>query len=258
MARLRRRPHARRMETIESQRTFWNAWNAENREASVGEISRRQAEIVLDWLGGLDRDDLDIIEVGCGTGWLCPHLARFGQVTGTDLSDEVLRRAQLRWPHIKFIAGDFAALPLCEEAYDVVVSLEVLSHIADQPAFIARITRLLRPGGVLLLATQNRTVLTERCHVPPPQPGQLRNWVDRRELHDLLEAGFHVERLVSASPVAHKGLRRILAGRRLNNALRAVVGDRWRDLLERRDWGWTLMAMARKPGHRVAGQGCTG
>lgn len=246
MVRLRRHPHARPMDTIESQRTFWNAWNAENREARVGEISRRQAEIVLDWLGTLGRDDLNIIEVGCGTGWLCPHLARFGRVTGTDLSDDVLRRAQLRWPHIKFIAGDFAALPLSEEAYDVVVSLEVLSHIADQPAFIAGIMRLLRPGGILLLATQNRTVLTQRCHIPPPQPGQLRNWVDRNELQKLLEACFDVERLVSATPVAHRGLRRILASQRLNNVLKTMVGDRWRDLLERRDWGWTLMAMARK------------
>lgn len=242
------------METLENQRTFWNAWNAENREASVGEISRRQAEIILGWLGALNRDDLDIIEVGCGTGWLCPHLARFGRVTGTDLSDDVLRRAQTRWPHIKFIAGDFATLSLFEEAYDVVVSLEVLSHIADQSAFIARIVRLLRPGGILLLATQNRTVLSERCHIPPPQPGQLRNWVDRDQLRKLLEARLHVEQLVSASPVAHKGLRRLLAGQRLNSALKSFVGDRWRNLLERRDWGWTLMAMARKPGHQFAGQ----
>lgn len=241
------------METIESQRTFWNMWNAENREASVGEVSRRQAEIVLDWLGGLRRTDLDIIEVGCGTGWLCPHLARFGRVTGTDLSDDVLRRAQTRWPHIRFVAGDFAALPLAAEAYDVVVSLEVLSHVADQRAFIAQIANLLKPGGLLLLATQNRPVLAGHCRIPPPQPGQLRNWVDRHELQELLETRFHVERLVSASPVAHKGLRRLLTGRRLNNALQGIAGTRWRDVMERRDWGWTLMAMARKPAPRDAG-----
>lgn len=241
-----RPPHADNMETIESQRTFWNAWNAENREASVGEISRRQAEIILEWLGQINRNDLAIIEVGCGTGWLCPLLTRFGQVTGTDLSDDVLRRAQVRWPQIEFIAGDFAALPLKAEAYDVVVSLEVLSHIADQQAFISQIARLLKPGGVLLIATQNRTVLAERCHIPPPRPGQLRNWVDREEFQTLLQSRFHVERLVSASPVAHKGLRRLLTGQRVNNALRGVIGNRWRDFLERRGWGWTLMATARK------------
>ena len=235
------------METIESQRTFWNTWNAENREARVGEISRRQAETVLEWLAEIDRKDLDIIEVGCGTGWLCPHLTRFGRVTGTDLSDDVLRRAQLRWPDIRFISGDFAALPLAAEAYDVVVSLEVLSHIADQPAFISQMARLLKPGGILLLATQNRPVLSGHCRIPPPQPGQLRNWVDRSELQTLLETRLRVERLQSVSPVAQKGLRRLLTGRKLNNLLEGVVGHRWRDLMERRGWGWTLMAMARKP-----------
>lgn len=241
------------METIENQRTFWNTWNTENREASVGEVSRRQAEIFLDWLGGLRRDDLDILEVGCGTGWLCPQLARFGRVTGTDLSGGVLKRAQSRWPHVRFIAGDFSTLPFVAGSYDVVVSLEVLAHIADQPAFIARIAHLLKPGGVLLLATQNRTVLAEHCHIPPPQPGQLRNWVDRGRLEELLETRFEIERLTSATPIAHKGFRRLLTGQKLNNALRSIVGNRWRDILERRDWGWTLIALARKPSRPMTG-----
>ena len=234
------------METIETQRSFWNRWNAENRETDLGEVSRRQAEVITGWLAQLGRRDLDILEVGCGTGWFCPQLARFGRVIGTDLSDEVLERAQARWPGVGFIAGDFATLPLGERAFDVVVSLEVLSHVADQPAFLARIARLLRPNGLLLLATQNRTVLSAHCILPPPAAGQLRNWVDRQQLTDLLEPEFSIERLVSVTPVAHKGLRRILASRRLDMVLRPVVGTLWRDFLERGDWGWTLIAMARK------------
>lgn len=242
------------MEPIESQRVFWNTWNAENRETSLGEISQRQAEIVLDWLGALRRKDLDILEVGCGSGWLCPRLARFGRVTGTDLSDDVLKRAQSRWPHVHFIAGDFSTLPLGAECYDVVVSLEVLSHVTDQPAFLARIAQLLKPGGVLLLATQNRTVLAGHCDIPPPQPGQLRNWVDRGQLETLLAPGFEIERLVSATPIAHKGFRRLLTGQRLNNALQNIIGNSWRDILERRGWGWTLIAQARKPSPLATGR----
>ena len=132
--------------------------------------------------GELNRRDLDIIEVGCGTGWFCPLLAKFGRVIGTDLSDEVLARAQQRWPGVGFMAGDFASLPLKDATFDVVVSLEVLSHVADQPSFIARIAQILRPGGLLLLATQNRAVLSEHCLIPPPAPGQLRNWVDHQQL----------------------------------------------------------------------------
>lgn len=235
------------METLESQRTFWNTWNADNREDRISEVSRRQAEVVTGWLDEQPGRNLDILEVGCGTGWLCPQLSRYGRVTGTDLSDDVLRRAQARWPGVGFIAGDFATLPLGEASFDVIVSLEVLSHVADQEAFIARIAKLLRPGGLLLLATQNRAVLSTYCKIPPPAHGQLRNWVDRWQLDALLRPHFNVESLVSVTPIAHKGLRHILAGRRLNALLGPTIGHAWRSIMERRDWGWTLMARARKP-----------
>lgn len=38
---------------------------------------------------------------------IVPYLAKFGRVTGTDLSDKVLARAQARMPHVKFVSGDF-------------------------------------------------------------------------------------------------------------------------------------------------------
>jgi SAM-dependent methyltransferase len=236
------------MDTLETQRTFWNSWNADHREDGVGEISRRQAEVIVGWLSEQERRNLDILEVGCGTGWFCPQLSRFGRVTATDLSDEVLRRAQARWPGVGFLAGDFATLPLKEGTFDVVVSLEVLSHVADQDAFIARIHRLLKPGGLLLLATQNRSVLSMHCDIAEPRPGQLRNWVDHWQLSALLRPYFSVERLVSVTPIAHHGRRRILTSSRLNALLRPFVGNGWRNFLERRGWGWTLIVRARKRG----------
>lgn len=234
------------METLETQRTFWNRWNADNREDGVSEISRRQAEVICGWLDTETGRPLDILEVGCGTGWFCPHLAQFGRVIGTDLSDEVLQRAQNRWPGVGFIAGDFATLPFEDASFDVIVSLEVLSHVADHKAFIARIARLLRPGGLLLLATQNKPVLSTHCSIPPPAAGQLRNWVDRQQLGELLKPHFNVESLISVTPIAHKGFRRVLTGGRLNTVLTPLVGRAWRNFMEQRDWGWTLMAKARK------------
>ena len=47
--------------------------------------------------------------------------------------------------------------------FDVAVSLEVLSHVADTQAFIDKIASLLKPGGYLMLATQNRSVLERYC-----------------------------------------------------------------------------------------------
>lgn len=91
--------------TIAAQRTFWNQWNATHREHQRVEISLRQAAIVQAWLKAVGRRDLDIIDVGCGAGWLCPQLTPFGRVTGTDLSDEVLARARQRAPEVRYIAA---------------------------------------------------------------------------------------------------------------------------------------------------------
>jgi SAM-dependent methyltransferase len=230
----------------EEQRLFWNQWNAKTRAIELNEVSRRQGEIVGKWLKDLSRTDLHIIEVGCGAAWLTPSLTSFGTVTGTDLSDELLAKAQARHPNIRFVAGDFMALDFGRDAFDVAVSLEVLSHVADLQAFITKIASLLRPGGYLMLATQNRPVLERYNRVPPPSRGQLRRWVDAEELNQLLRSHFDVLELYSVTPQADHGLMRIAASHKVNAAVSALVGTRFRDFLERRGLGWTLMALARK------------
>lgn len=236
---------------IPTQAAFWNQWNTESRESGLEKVSLEQAEVVVGWLEGLRRSDLGIIEVGCGSGWMCSQLTRFGHVTGTDLADDVLGRAAGRVPSARFISGDFMALDLGREAYDVVVSLEVLSHVGDQPAFVNKLATLLRPGGYLMLATQNRRAL-ERNHIPSPVPGQLRRWVDHHELAILLGDDFEIEQLFSITPKFNRGVLRAVNSYKLNAALKAVglggVGKRVKTYQERAWLGWTLMALARKPG----------
>lgn len=234
------------METLVAQQKFWNHWNATARSQGPSEISRRQADFVRQWLLDEGRQDLRILEVGCGSGWLSPMLTPFGRVTATDLSDDVLDIARQRWPSVDFVAGDFAVLPFEERAFDVIVSLEVLSHVEDQPAFAARLSNLLAENGLLILATQNRPVLRDHCSIPPPQPGQLRKWVDRAELLRIFSPHFDTEVLVSATPVAHRGWRRLLTSARVNRILHPLIGHALRDFLEARQWGWTLMLKARK------------
>jgi 2-polyprenyl-3-methyl-5-hydroxy-6-metoxy-1,4-benzoquinol methylase len=232
---------------ISLQRTFWNHWNETFNEEAVRDVSVRQAEVVCGWLDALGRTDLDIIEVGCGSGWFCPGLARYGRVTGTDLSTEVLARAQARVPEAKFVSGDFMGLDFGAGAFDVIVTLEVLSHVADQPAFISKLEGHLRPGGLLMMATQNRFVLENFNTIPPPASGQLRNWLDRHELKSLLEPVFEVQEIFSVSPRANRGIMRIVNSSKLNWPIRALMGKRLERFKERIGLGWTLMALARKP-----------
>jgi 2-polyprenyl-3-methyl-5-hydroxy-6-metoxy-1,4-benzoquinol methylase len=232
-------------ETIETQRAAWNEWNASTREKELQAISTDQADVIEEWIGSLHRRDLKILEVGCGAGWMAERLSRFGKVTAVDLADEVLTRAAKRLPQVSFIAGDFMALDVGGD-YDVIVSLEVLSHVVDQPAFVAKIADLLRPGHYLMLATQNRYAL-EKSHLPRI-PGQLRKWTSRRELHGLLAPRFNVQRMFSITPHFNQGFLRILNSDRLQRiADRALLGWTLRAVkrIEEKAWlGWTIMALA--------------
>jgi len=230
---------------IPLQQRYWNQWNASTREKAIDERSLRQAKVVCEWLSALGRMDLNIIEVGCGAAWFTPQLARFGRVTATDLADEVLARARQRIPEVEFVAGDFMGLKF-QANFDVAVSLEVLPHVADQSAFIAKIACHLRPGGHLMLATQNRPVLEHFSRITPPPPGELRRWVDQHELRMLLHPEFEVLKLYSVTCRANRGLMRLIHSRKVNWPVRALVGDRLERLKEAMGLGWTLMALARK------------
>lgn len=235
-------------EPIALQKAYWTEWNAANRERGLSEISQDQRDLTLAWLERLGRKDLNIIEVGCGAGWLCPALEAFGQVTATDLSEEVLERAQKRVPGVRFVPGDFMALDFRDEGFDVVVTLEMLAHIADQPAFVAKLARLLRTNGALILATQNRPVLERMNDVAPTEPGQLRRWVDRDELTALLTRHFEIDEIKCMTPIAGKGLWRLVAGRIVRGVIRRLIGRVYDRSLERLGLGWTLMVLARKRG----------
>lgn len=233
---------------VDLQTYFWNRWNADQREHKTSEVSTRQAEVILGWLENTGQKNLDILDVGCGAGWFAPLLASYGTVTGTDLSDEVLNRAAKRWPQATFIAGDFMALDFGKATFDVIVTLEVLSHVFDQKAFIRKLSTHLRPGGYLMLATQNRHVLEKYNAIPPPAPGQLRRWVYQQELADLLAPEFESMELFTVSPIARVGIMRLVNSWKLNAPIRAIFGNRVERMKERMGFGWTLMSLSRRRG----------
>jgi ubiquinone/menaquinone biosynthesis C-methylase UbiE len=232
--------------TLDAQRAAWEAWNAETREKRLSEISTDQRDHVIAWLRAVGRADLDIIDVGCGAGWLCPSLTPFGRVTGTDFSANVLARAQAKMPEVVFVPGDFMQLPLDDAAYDAVITLEVLAHVADQPAFVAKLARILRPDGMLILATQNRPTLEKLNNVPPPAPGSIRQWVDGDELTALLTPYFDVWELKAITPRANRFPWRLVCNNKVDPALQLLFGNGPKRLKERLGWGWTLMALARR------------
>jgi 2-polyprenyl-6-hydroxyphenyl methylase/3-demethylubiquinone-9 3-methyltransferase len=106
---------------------------------------------------------LRALDVGCGGGLICEPLARLGaRVTGLDPSPETIeaarRHAAGQGLDIDYRAGRVEELQAEAEAFDAVVCMEVVEHVPDPATFIAACAALLRPGGLMLLSTLNRTL----------------------------------------------------------------------------------------------------
>jgi ubiquinone/menaquinone biosynthesis C-methylase UbiE len=100
------------------------------------------------------RASLDVLDAGCGTGFLSFELAARGhRVTGVDFAPAMLaearRKAVERSVSIRFEAGDAEQLPFVSGSFDLVVSRHVLWTLPHPEAAIAEWIRVLRPGGRL-------------------------------------------------------------------------------------------------------------
>lgn len=105
---------------------------------------------------------LRVADVGCGAGLLCEPMARLGAtVTGIDASQETIRiaaaHAETQGLAIDYRCATAATLVAEDAEFDCVMTLEVIEHVADLPAFINACVQMTAPGGALLLSTLNRT-----------------------------------------------------------------------------------------------------
>jgi 2-polyprenyl-6-hydroxyphenyl methylase/3-demethylubiquinone-9 3-methyltransferase len=103
------------------------------------------------------------LDLGCGAGLLSEPLARLGaQVTGLDAAAESIGVARAhaggQGLAIDYRIGGIEALH--GETFDLIVSMEVVEHVADPAAFVAGIANVLAPAGLVLLSTPNRTPLS--------------------------------------------------------------------------------------------------
>ena len=117
----------------------------------------------LDPAGGRPFDGLRIVDLGCGGGLICEPMARLGAaVTGIDAGAETVEIARAHAAQsglgIDYRHGTAEALAEAGEAFDVVLNLEVVEHVADVAAFMAAAGALVKPGGLQIVATLNRTM----------------------------------------------------------------------------------------------------
>jgi len=137
-------------------------------------------------------DALQILDAGCGTGYITKQLARYGQVTGLDMADIALEFCAKNG--LKNLQkGSVSDMPFRDEQFDLVCALDILYHRAvenDEQA-IRELYRVLKPGGRLIITTSAMKCLYGKNDIV--QHGARRH--SRQELQDMCSrAGFIHER----------------------------------------------------------------
>jgi 2-polyprenyl-6-hydroxyphenyl methylase/3-demethylubiquinone-9 3-methyltransferase len=106
---------------------------------------------------------LRMLDIGCGGGILSEPLARLGaEMVGADPSEDNINAARAHAESVDVVV-DYRAttaedLAAANERFDVVLAMEVVEHVADVDAFVATCATTVRPGGLMITATLNRTL----------------------------------------------------------------------------------------------------
>ena len=132
-----------------------------NRWAEAGrgeEMAEEHAAIAAGMLAGIEfAPDDKILDIGCGSGWLCGLLSDKvprGQVVGLDVADEMVRRARQRHadhPRLMFLIAGAEDIPWDDNFFNKAVSIESAYYWPDPAQAFREIFRVLQPSGTLYL-----------------------------------------------------------------------------------------------------------
>jgi SAM-dependent methyltransferase len=149
-------------------------------------------------IGDADLTGKDVLEVGCGPGHGCAFVAeryRPRSVTGLDLAYLGVRRCRRR--HVRaglmFVAGDAERLPFPDASFDAVINVESSHCYPHMAKFLAEVRRVLRPGGLLLVADLRPTANPPSQGVQKDDLPELRRQLQSSGLQTLHEQDITAE-----------------------------------------------------------------
>jgi 2-polyprenyl-6-hydroxyphenyl methylase/3-demethylubiquinone-9 3-methyltransferase len=140
-------------------------WDPDGESRPLHDLNPVRAAYVAD---RLDLRGVRVADVGCGGGLLSEALAKAGaRVTGIDLGEKVIEIARLHMHEsrletpnldIDYRVQSSADLAAAEpESFDAVCCMELIEHVPDPAALVGDLVRMVKPGGVVVMSTLNRT-----------------------------------------------------------------------------------------------------
>ncbi len=208
------RPQLEEMYRLEDQ--YW--WFVGRRRMVRALIGRHMA----------GRENLRVLDAGCGTGGTLAALEGIGELSGCDISGEALGMCRSRGFE-RLTQSNVGALDYEDESFDVVINCDVLEHVEDDEAAIAELTRVLRPGGIVVLTVPAHQWLWSEHD---EALDHLRRYAER-QVRELMEgAGLRVEKLTGAVTLV----------------LPAIITWRWVSRMRRRTKGQAQTSLVQLPG----------
>lgn len=104
-----------------------------------------------------------VLDYGCGSGYGTHYLAPYStSITGIDIASDAIEYAQKHYqaPNLHYACvkpANEVPLPFSDASFDTVLSFQVIEHVANPKPYLSEILRILKPGGVFVCATPDRT-----------------------------------------------------------------------------------------------------
>ena len=136
---------------------------------------------------------IDIIDFGCGRGWLTNKLSQYGNATGIEPVANVVAYAKKLYPNIKFEIGSIEKL--LDKNTDVLIASEVIEHFSDDDKlkYFAAFNNVLNANGYCIITTPRAEVQTEWLSFRSDTGQPVENWLTESQVENLaINSGFEV------------------------------------------------------------------
>jgi len=134
---------------------YWQGW----REANPYRKYKSERDRSLTVEASQLHDGEEVLEVGCGYGWITEALLYAARIrwVGLDRSQSMVTQLRTRLSdyHPRAIVGDACHLPFASNSFDKVLCTGVLMHVTNECAALTEMARVLRPGGLLVCSMNN-------------------------------------------------------------------------------------------------------